>query len=110
LLKQRRVDSATADIRAIGKSLGSIMATLVAALERANKASADPKPARLKPAVAGTKRLRLSAERRAELKLQGRYMGLLRSLRPHQKARVRARRAAKGLPAAISLAITLRKT
>jgi hypothetical protein len=48
--------------------------------------------------------LRLSPKRRAALKLQGRYMGHLRTLKPGQKARVKALRVSKGIGPAIALA------
>jgi len=53
--------------------------------------------------------LRLSAERRAALKLQGQYMGYLRGLKPRQKARVKAVRAVKGVKPAIAFARRLAK-
>jgi hypothetical protein len=61
------------------------------------------------PAVSSDRRtakrtLTLSAEVRALRKLQGTYMGYLRSLKPRQKARVKALREAKGYPAAVKLA------
>ncbi len=49
-------------------------------------------------------KLRLSPGRRAALKLQGQYMGYIRSLRPREKTRVKALRAAKGVRPAIALA------
>jgi hypothetical protein len=55
------------------------------------------------------RKLRLSAERRAALRLQGQYMGHLRSLKPRQKARVKALRAAKGIRPAIAFARRLAK-
>jgi hypothetical protein len=54
-------------------------------------------------------RLKLSPERRAALKLQGRYMGHTRLLKPRQKAQVKALRATKGMHAAIALAAKLSK-
>jgi hypothetical protein len=48
--------------------------------------------------------LKLSPQRRAALKLQGQYMGYIRNLKPRQKARVKALKAAKGFRAAIGLA------
>jgi len=45
---------------------------------------------------------RLTASHRAALKLQGRYMGTLRGLKPRQRARVKKVRAAKGIRAAIA--------
>jgi hypothetical protein len=55
------------------------------------------------------RKLKLSAKRRAELKLQGQYMGYLRNLKPRRKAEVKAVRAKKGFVAAIALAKRLGK-
>ncbi len=54
---------------------------------------------RRKPRVAS--RRSLSAKARASLKLQGRYMGYMRQLKPRQKAQVRKIKEAKGVRAAI---------
>jgi hypothetical protein len=53
--------------------------------------------------------LNLSPARRAALKLQGRYMGYVRGLKPRQKAKVKAVRASKGFLAAIRLVKRLAK-
>jgi hypothetical protein len=55
------------------------------------------------------RKLRLSAGRRAALKLQGQYMGHMRGLKPRQKTQVKALKAAKGMTAAIGLAQRLAK-
>jgi hypothetical protein len=92
------------DVRALRRSLGSIadaLARLVAALEAAVGGSSKPSTR--------SRKLRLSAARRAALRLQGRYMGHLRSLKPRQKTRVKALRAAKGIRPAIAFARTLAK-
>ena len=47
---------------------------------------------------------RLSAGQRAALKLQGKYMGTLRWLKPGQQAKVKKIRAAKGYVAALKAA------
>jgi hypothetical protein len=52
--------------------------------------------------------LRLSAARRATLKLQGQYMGYLRGLTSRQKKEVKAPRSTKGVQAAITLARRLK--
>jgi cytochrome c-type biogenesis protein CcmH/NrfG len=52
-------------------------------------------------------RRRLSPKVRALRRQQGQYMGLVRRLKPAEKARVRAIREKKGLPAAIRLALSL---
>ncbi len=56
-----------------------------------------------RPARRGRK-LKLSQKRRAQLKLQGRYMAFLRALRPTQKAEVRGVLQRRGMPAAIAQA------
>jgi hypothetical protein len=63
----------------------------------------------LQAAAASAASLRLSAARRTALKLQGQYMGHLRSLKPRQKARVKALRATKGVRPAIAFARRLGK-
>ena len=50
------------------------------------------------------RKMRLTPARRAALKLQGRYLGYMRQLKPAQKARVRKIREAKGIRAAIASA------
>lgn len=87
------------DVQAIRRSLGSIiraLARLAPALEAVTRGSATP--------GRRGRKLKLSPARRASLRLQGQYMGYLRSLKPRQKARVKALRAARGAGAAISLA------
>lgn len=49
----------------------------------------------------------LTPQRRAQLKLQGAYMGFMRQLKPAQKARVKALKAKRGYQAAIRLAKSL---
>lgn len=74
--------------------------------------------ARLAPALEATTRgsvnldrrgrkLTLSPARRASLRLQGQYMGYVRTLTATQKARVKALRTKKGVRAAIKLARSL---
>lgn len=46
----------------------------------------------------------LTPKRRAQLKLQGGYMGYMRQLRPAQKARVKAVKVKRGFEAAIKAA------
>lgn len=55
----------------------------------------------------GRVRRRLSPKVRALRRQQGQYMGLVRRLKPAEKARVRVVREKKGLPAAIRLALSL---
>lgn len=89
----------------IRRSLASIVRSLVRlgpALEATAGGSHEASPHR-------GRKLRLSAERRAALKLQGQYMGYLRSLKPRQKARVKALRSVKGVRSAIAFARRLAK-
>ncbi len=52
----------------------------------------------------------LSAKARASLKLQGRYMGYMRQLKPRQKAQVRKIKETKGVRAAIARARSMDRT
>ncbi len=91
--------SVSKDLRAIGRSLESIVSALGRlgpAIEAAAKGSAIP--------AARRPRRKPSRERLAALRLQGQYMGYVRNLKPKQKARVKALRATRGVDAAISLA------
>jgi hypothetical protein len=51
----------------------------------------------------------MSPKTRALRKLQGKYMGLVRGLKPAEKSRVRAVREKQGMGAAIALASSLGK-
>jgi len=92
--------SVSRQIRIIRNALSSI----VGALDRLAPVLATSGVSGRGVASRGRRRLRLSTARRAALKVQGQYMGYLRGLKPRQKARVKALRAAKGVRAAISLA------
>ena len=68
---------------------------------------------RLAPALAAAqtmnhkqqrRKMQFTPARRAALKLQGRYLGYMRQLKPAQKAKVKKIRAAKGIRAAIAAA------
>jgi hypothetical protein len=91
-------------IEAIRKSLSGL-STALRRLDRPLQALVGahqgPAPARAKRA--------LSPQRRAALKLHGRYLGHTRLLKPRQKAEVKALRATKGIHAAIALAVKLSK-
>jgi hypothetical protein len=63
--------------------------------------------ARQKPSAQGNparRRLRLTPQRKAALKLQGTYIGTMRMLPAMKKARVKREREARGMVAAIRLA------
>jgi hypothetical protein len=82
------------------ESLGTI-AEALARLVAIAEAAEGTKPLAAKR---DRRRLRLSPKRRAQLKLQGRYIGYLRNLKPRQKAQVKALRVKKGYAAAIAMA------
>ncbi|MGH9868003.1 MAG: hypothetical protein ACREAA_07570 [Candidatus Polarisedimenticolia bacterium] len=50
------------------------------------------------------RKMTITPKRRAALKLQGRYMGMMRGLKPRQAAAIKKIRAAKGYEAAIRAA------
>lgn len=50
------------------------------------------------------RKMHISPARRAALKLQGRYLGYMRVLKPRQKSQVKKIRLAKGIRAAIAAA------
>ena len=50
------------------------------------------------------RQLKITTKRRAQLKLQGAYMGYMRQLKPAQKLRVKAVKEKRGLEAAIGVA------
>jgi hypothetical protein len=91
--------SVTKELHFISRSLASIsraLARLGPTLEAAARgaaASAAPRRPR-----------KLSPQRRAALKLQGRYIGHVRTLSLKQRARVKRLRSEKGILAAIRLA------
>ena len=100
-----RQRSINLEIQTIRRSLASVVRSLGrlgSALEAAARAPrAGEQPARRK--------LRLTPERMASLKLQGQYIGHMRMLPPRQQARVKALRLKKGVRAAIRYAQSLSK-
>ncbi len=65
-------------------------------------AAGTPNPALMQ--IQTRRRPRLTAQRKAALKLQGRYMGMMRGMRPAGRARLKKIRADKGIEAAIAAA------
>ncbi len=55
-------------------------------------------------AIRSARKLKLSPKRRAQLKLQGQYMGYLRGLKAKQKTEVKRLREKKGMQAAMARA------
>jgi hypothetical protein len=87
--------------KALSQIRRSLM-TIVAALDTIAKEAGAPRAS--VSAEAPRRTLSLSPARMRALKLQGAYMGALRSLGPRQKAKVKALRASKGMDAAMRLA------
>ncbi len=88
------------EIRIIRRALTSI----ASAVGRLAPQLARPRNPKLAASDRPRRKLKLSAERRAALKLQGEYMGFLRGLKPRQRSQVKALRAAKGFGRAVALA------
>jgi len=100
-VRTSRRRSVNQELESIRRSLTSIVRTIARlgpALEAV--AGAPPRPGVRRPR-------RFSPERRAALKLQGRYIGHVRKLAPKQRARVKKLREAKGVHAAIRFAMKL---
>ena len=76
----------------IARSFGRI-SPLLAATSPAALAAEPDAPARRRP--------RLSPQQRAALKLQGKYMGTMRGLKPSQRSIIKKIRVQKGIRAAI---------
>jgi hypothetical protein len=87
------------EIRAIRTSLGQ--------LQRSFDRLVPILTAKAPTVGAGRRKLKITPARRAALKLQGRYLGFMRQLKPAQKAKVKKIRAAKGIRAAIATARNL---
>ena len=90
----------------IERSLQQLSMRVRRAAREAARRRAMPARRRAMPARRG-RTLRITPERRAQLKLQGAYMGYMRQLGPRQKARVKAVKEQKGFKAAIAAAKTL---
>jgi len=90
----KQVQSIRSSLRRLDRALAGLTAVVQEA-GRSRPPAADARAPR---------KLRLSPARRRELRLQGRYLGYMRQLRPGQKARVRATKAARGMIAAIAQA------
>lgn len=87
--------SATRELRSIRTALRQIMRSLgrLAPLLAAGQTTNRQQPRR---------KMQITPTRRAALKLQGRYLGYMRQLRPPQKAKVKKIRAARGIRSAIA--------
>jgi hypothetical protein len=87
----RAIERAFADIAELAEALSD----RVRVAERGDGRATTAKPRRP---------LKLTPKRRAQLKLQGKYMGYMRQLKPAQKLRVKAVKENRGFEAAIGVA------
>lgn len=100
------VISVSREIAALRRSLRALdrsMRRLAPKLNKAARGGVALSPER------APRRLNLSSKRRAQLKIQGKYMATIRQLRPRQKAEVREILQKRGMSAAIARAETLMK-
>ena len=104
-MPKSRSSSLSRHVQAIRRSL----LTIAKALQRLGPSLAAPRTGGAGTPAPRGRKLKLSPKRRAALKLQGRYMGYLRGLRPKQKAQVKTLRVTKGFRPAIALAKRLAK-
>ena len=100
-----RQRSINLEIQTIRRSLASVVRSL-ARLGPALEAVARTPRGTQQPA---RRKLNLSPQRKASLKLQGQYIGHMRMLPARQQARVKALRLQKGVRAAIRYAQSLSK-
>ena len=95
-------------LRDIGRAFADIEKSLARLSKRVRRTGRES--ARGAKATHGKRRtVRLTPKRRAQLKLQGAYMGYMRQLKPAQKARVKAIKAKRGFEAAITVARRIAK-
>ena len=89
-------------LRAIERAFADIAALAAALTDRVRVAKRGA--GRATTAKPRLRKLTISPKRRAQLKLQGRYMGFMRQLKPAQKLRVKAVKEKRGYEAAIRVA------
>ena len=103
MTNNRKVNHMAREIRAMRRSVSNLdrsirrLAPMLKAMALTNGTNG----------VGRRRRPRLSAKQRAALKIQGRYMGFMRQLRPKQKAEVRRIREKVGVLAAVKRAESL---
>jgi len=91
----REIKTIRTSFRQIARSFGRIAPLLT---------DVTSTPARVEGAKGGRRKPRLTAEQRRALKLQGKYMGTMRGLKPTDRAKIKKIRASKGIRAAIAAA------
>ena len=93
-------------LRSIERAFADIESTLKRLAKRVQQAERSVRGRRGR--AAGPRRtVTLTPKRKAQLKLQGAYMGYMRQLKPAQKARVKGVKERRGFEAAIRLAKSL---
>jgi hypothetical protein len=90
-------------LRAIERAFAELERSL-AHLSTRVRVVASAAAKKTQPVLSKRRQLKLTPKRRAQLKLQGAYMGYTRQLGPRQKARVKAVKEKKGFEAAIRAA------
>jgi hypothetical protein len=108
LLPKGQRSSISTELQVIARSLGSISEALIRLAPLVGHS--DGAAVAAAPVARAPRKLNLSPQRRAALKLQGQYMGYLRGLKPRQQARVKALASSKGVRAAVSLARDLARS
>jgi hypothetical protein len=92
-------------LRAIERAFAEIERTLRSLARRVRQA--ERAASRRVSNSGGRRSPKLTPKRRAQLKLQGAYMGYMRQLKPAQKVRVKTIKAKRGFQAAIKAAKSL---
>ena len=96
--------SVSKELNVIARSLGSISEALARLVPLMDRSDGPAQQAPAEQQARAPRKLHLTPQRRAALKLQGQYMGYLRGLKPRQKAQVKTLAASKGVRAAVGLA------
>jgi hypothetical protein len=102
-LAPRRGTTLKKNLRAIEHAFAEIERSLAHLSTRVRRAAREAVK-KAGPARAKRRTLHLTPKRRAQLKLQGAYMGYMRQLKPAQQAEIRAMKAKRGFEAAIRAA------
>ncbi|HEY6051898.1 MAG TPA: hypothetical protein VIZ58_11655 [Thermoanaerobaculia bacterium] len=106
-LRQTQIDQALrnreSEIRALRERLASLEGMNDGAARSSGRRGRRAGSASARP----VRRRKMSPKVRALRRLQGKYMGFVRGLKPAEKARVRSVREKQGMAAAIQLASTL---
>jgi len=92
-----RHPSVTRHVRSIKRAVADIEKVFASVAKRARQAEGIA----VRAAKPGRRTIPITAARRAQLKLQGAYMGFMRQLSARKKARVKAIKERRGFEAAI---------